>query len=434
MRVICVLFRDGGKNEAFAETCYQLTPDIALRGQEAVFLEIGKCRGLYKEESVLQRLQILLKRFGRSATVTIADNVLNALMEARSGKNCSRDDLPLSFLEDSLDPFALDPQIKKATAKILVALSSLGLKTLGEFRRLPVRDLVSRFGSSAETAWLRLNNIQIARAIPWPRWKYPEQVAEKIEFLDEEWCAAIEPLLFQLRGALDRCMARLRGRSLRAQVIRIRFKLEKNSNVREPERNWSIALYSPQGTATSIIPILRDRLKTELERRPLEALVTALKVEILETTPGFHGQRNFFHNREEREEALNGLVGRIAQKLGSEQIFQAETTERYFPEHSWKKCKVGSSSALSLGKILPFGKRPLRIFQPPLILHRVGRFLMEGGRRWRITEVEGPERIKGEWWDEALERDYFEVQTESGEALWIFSDSRGGLFLHGVFE
>ena len=68
--------------------------------------------------------------------------------------------------------------------------------------------------------------------------------------------------------------------------------------------------------------------------------------------------------------------------------------------------------------------------------------------RWRrahhrVVRVEGPERIAPEWWREDCgeTRDYFRVEDEAGERLWIFragdgEDAATGShrwFLHGVF-
>ena len=86
--------------------------------------------------------------------------------------------------------------------------------------------------------------------------------------------------------------------------------------------------------------------------------------------------------------------------------------------------------------VAPYGPRPLRLFSRPRSLHRVGRFLLEGGKRWRIVDVFGPERIQGEWWTEAncVPRDYYRIETENGDTLWIFRDGEGELYLHGIFE
>ena len=69
--------------------------------------------------------------------------------------------------------------------------------------------------------------------------------------------------------------------------------------------------------------------------------------------------------------------------------------------------------------------------------------------RWRgglhdIVRVEGPERIAPEWWRErsaARLRDYYRIEDESGRRYWIYrhgliGDGRGGMpdwYLHGLF-
>src|SRR4051812_5360754 len=71
--------------EAFAEACLQLSPQLALRQNEAVFLEIGKCRNLISDEGVKLRLQVLARRFGLSGKIAIAQAPGWALARARYG-------------------------------------------------------------------------------------------------------------------------------------------------------------------------------------------------------------------------------------------------------------------------------------------------------------------------------------------------------------
>lgn len=67
------------------------------------------------------------------------------------------------------------------------------------------------------------------------------------------------------------------------------------------------------------------------------------------------------------------------------------------------------------------------------------------GKRRRVKRADGPERIFGEWWRRDAEydavRDYFVVEDESGERLWIFRSGDGvdpatgshRWFMHGIF-
>ena len=67
------------------------------------------------------------------------------------------------------------------------------------------------------------------------------------------------------------------------------------------------------------------------------------------------------------------------------------------------------------------------------------------GKRRRIVRADGPERIFGEWWLRPREmqavRDYFVVEDEHGDRLWVFRAGDGvdagtgshKWFLHGIF-
>ena len=67
------------------------------------------------------------------------------------------------------------------------------------------------------------------------------------------------------------------------------------------------------------------------------------------------------------------------------------------------------------------------------------------GKRYKVKRADGPERIFGEWWKRPSEmeavRDYFVIEGESGERLWIFRSGNGvdpqtgshHWFLHGIF-
>ena len=67
------------------------------------------------------------------------------------------------------------------------------------------------------------------------------------------------------------------------------------------------------------------------------------------------------------------------------------------------------------------------------------------GKRRKVKRADGPERIFGEWWQRDSEmdavRDYFVVEDESGERLWVFRSGDGvdpetgnhRWFVHGIF-
>jgi protein ImuB len=83
--------------------------------------------------------------------------------------------------------------------------------------------------------------------------------------------------------------------------------------------------------------------------------------------------------------------------------------------------------------------RPPLLLDPPRTLElRRG----EGGRpqvihldgRWQeLRDVCGPERISGEWWEDAFAREYWIAHTDAGQRLWIYLED-GQCFLQGLWD
>jgi len=63
--------------------------------------------------------------------------------------------------------------------------------------------------------------------------------------------------------------------------------------------------------------------------------------------------------------------------------------------------------------------------------HQMGQM----GKEVTVAAAHGPERIETAWWrGPIVRRDYYVVETDSGERFWVFRRLKDGAwFLHGVF-
>ena len=101
------------------------------------------------------------------------------------------------------------------------------------------------------------------------------------------------------------------------------------------------------------------------------------------------------------------------------------------------------SSTLHHPSSLPTRDRPLRLLTAPIYIHATSvvpdgppiRFPWRG-REHRVARWWGPERIETGWWrGPHVRRDYYRVDTTSGERFWLFRERTDGeWFVHGVFE
>jgi protein ImuB len=453
----------------FAEACGRFTPTIALRPDEAIFLEIGGSARLYSESSLPARITALAQRFGVRCRVAVADNAPSALAMARypmyqRTKNLR--DLPLAALFDYAHPFAdrtddgdLRRRMNAKITAMIHVLELLGVRSLGEFATLPRETLASRFGKEAIQLSARIWGMEDPA---WPVFRPVDPILEKEEVDDvvsQRGTEGLEALVFVLRGVVDRAMARLRGRGERASVIRLGIETEKWSVLKTRKREWRIELPLAHGSVAGLVPILQERLSFDLQREPLRAPIQRLELEIVESVPGVCAQRDLFSRKEEEAEEWRALVGRLTQKLGKNRAFVAQPVERYLPERAYARVLQDpvTQGAVALAAAEQLPERPARLLKNPEPLSRQGQVLQSTrGRRWRALDWLGPERLAGEWWKDpefkGFKRDYYRVVTEGGELLWVYINrlvaqnqatlpQQGGLpvmqeelFLHGYFD
>ena len=145
---------------------------------------------------------------------------------------------------------------------------------------------------------------------------------------------------------------------------------------------------------------------------------------------------------------LAPLVDTLAGRAGEAALFRLQGIESDVPERA-----IGRASPLAAPAGWPAWARPVRMLARPEALSGVVALLPDHpprrfawrGRSYRVVAGDGPERIHGEWWRRAGEmwavRDYFRVETASGERFWLFrrgdaiEENTGDLswYMHGVF-
>ncbi len=430
MRVVCILLSPGAAVQNLAECCLRLSPQVAV-GEHWIFLEIGKCTRLYTEDTVLKRIRVLLSKFGMFAHLAVADDIPTALAFARY-QNKNKSQLPVRALLDYLNPF----QYADSLNPMLGQLNKLGVYTIEDFQRLPRSTLVGRFGKEG---LLAAQFLAEAERILWPHFKIKERIEESLAL--HQAPLDIEPLLFHIKTLTDRVASRLLGRGERASRFQLFIHQEKFSHVSQPLREFSFDLPLAQSTSLSLLSLIRERLNTQLSQTPLQSEVERIQLKVVEAVPLKTSQRDFLNRDEEERELWGGLIARLEEKLGRDSAFVALPVDTHIPEKSWRRGRDEwdrQNVGLHVSESLPLPPpRPLRIFADPLPLQREGAALFEqmSNLSWEIEAIHGPERIREEWWYAGSERDYYRIQTRSGEKLWVFQrPEQEGLFLHGSFD
>ena len=209
-------------------------------------------------------------------------------------------------------------------------------------------------------------------------------------------------------------------------------------------------------------------LKLQLQRERLPKAVREIEVQALVVAPLENQQMELFDSQFNHEKNISHLVNRLSSRLGSEQVVEVSLRHGAQPEYGYRTRPVAGQRRKSLRNTkrgrkksgLPQAsagepvdqeilkatsknmRRPLRLFPKPIRLETVNAegttppasILWQGqsrrvGRRW------GPERIETGWWrGPMVQRDYYRIEIETGERLWIYCDLESGQwFLHGDF-
>jgi protein ImuB len=137
---------------------------------------------------------------------------------------------------------------------IVATLAQWGIKTIGDFARLPVARVTSRLGSSGRELHATARGIDPRPLMPSP----PPPAFH--EGMDLEWpLVALEPFLFVCRAALERLCLRLEANGLACARLELTLRLEP-----EGHQPRTIDLPAPTRDVKTLLTLLR----LDLEARP----------------------------------------------------------------------------------------------------------------------------------------------------------------------
>jgi protein ImuB len=316
-------------------------------------------------------------------------------------------------------------------AAVSERLAGLGVVDAGGLARLPEGTLAHRFGSEGVLAVRLARGEDASPLVPYQPETLPEEGAEL-----EAPADTAEPLLFVLKRLADRVAARLMGRGLGATRLKLVLKLDPRG-----EERISVPLAQPTAVAGRWLAPLKEHLFS----LRLPAAVVALRLAAVEVAPASVEQLAF-GDRPEAVAALEGVLARLAVRLGDDALFAAEPVERYRPEHAYRV--VPFRSGLRRPEATPAAPqvpdeaahRPTRLLaQPELVVAEGdgGRLtaVRVGGKDRAVLSYQGPERLAGEWWSERFDRDYYRVRLDGMGDCWVYRDGADGrLYLHGFFD
>lgn len=429
-------WRDAQALTAVAHAALAFTPSVCLAGSDGVLLEVqASIRYFGGRAALLRRLEAALAPLGHHVQLSSAPTAQGAslLSRWRGGVHC-RD---AESLQRTLDLAPL--VLLNAGAVHAERLRGMGLRQLGDLRKLPRSGLARRF---SEDLLDETDRAFGERPDPRVFVSLPEFFDSRLELFAR--ADSTEQVLHGASVLLERMVAWLSAQHAFARSFRLHMKHEPRWR-REDTPSITpleVALAEPSRDAAHLQVLLRERLAHLQLAAP--TLELQLEANDIARKPPPNGE--LFPTRQSESEGLTRLIERLQARLGRERVQRLGAVEDHRPECSTRSCAVeagvrlvaGRAHAAASSPALP--ARPVWLLtQAQSLLSRHERPLFEGRE---LHLLAGPERIEAGWWDGALaERDYFIAQDGDGALLWLYrarlplSDAGEGegWFLQGRF-
>lgn len=355
-------------------------------------------------------------------------------------------------------------RIDTATAS---AIAEVGIDTIGGALAIPARSLASRFPPLLCRRLAEFRGTVAEPVVP-PGGEALPQEAHSFDFpvrtadLDEQ------QLLGLIESLLGRCLAPLVARG--EGVLALQLRLEQAARVATAPTVIDVGLFRPTASRSHLVELVRLRLG----RQRLPAEIDGVAVEVIAAGAVSCRQRLLFGGgvggleSSDADAEVAMLLDRLAGRLGRGAVCEPQAVGDAQPEHAWiaapptrprqpatrdggraRRDRVSRSGArgYAVPRPVPAGRRPIWMPPRPVPLDGLEGEVMAvapdgppvrfrlGDVLHRVAQAHGPERIETAWWrGPTVRRDYYVVETDSGERFWLFRRLRdGGWFLHGMF-
>ena len=302
---------------------------------------------------------------------------------------------------------------------------------IGQLLQLPRENVANRLGPLAarRMAEFEGSRAEPLRAVADDAFPHAEcHLSAPASTLEAVRCV-LEPLV-------EQCVAALATRGFGVTVLQVRLAEGASAATKASPTVIDIGLFRPSVSSRHVV----DLIQLRMARMRLPREVESLAVEVVSAGAVTSRQRVLFDGLAssatlragEQEAQLGGLLDRLAGRLGRMAVFEPRAVVDAQPEHAWvaappmpARQRTTASGAASPP---PAGVRPMWMAPRPIRVETVSvvpdgppLWFCISGVRHRVAEAWGPERIETAWWRGCcVRRDYYVVETESGDRWWLF--------------
>lgn len=415
---------DAADLHRLASWCQRWTPRVAADGEDGLLLDITGCGHLFGGDgSLLSDIAACFTRAGIGHRLGAAPTPVAAWAWSHYRRPKTSPILGHENLGEAARP--LPVEALRVSMELATALDRVGLRTVGDLLRVPRAPLTARFGVGLIDRLDRLLGAVSDPITPLgvpPAWSTRLTLTEPI-CRREDFEAATGRLLADLTESL---LASGRGaRTLVLSLLRVDGTMQ----------TLEIGTAKPSRDARHLLRLFRERFDRIEPGFGVETLI----LEATETNPLPSEQTEIGGSGTDSH--LSDVIDRLRTRAGRAAALRLAIRDTHVPERAIRLQSIGEESETTAWQT--DGERPVVLLSPPEPINtdlpddRVPDAFYWRGRRYHVGLIEGPERIRSEWWrDRDAVRDYYRVQEIGGRRFWIFhrrGASLDGWFLHGLF-
>jgi protein ImuB len=404
---------------ALVDVAASLASRVEAAADGAVFLDASGSGHLVSTEAGLATALVArAARVGLAARAGVGASMTVARLAAAHRVEVVAAGTELGFLAP-LPLACLAPDPARAAT-----LERWGVRTLGDLARLPIAEVATRLGP-AGAVLVRAARGEDERPLA------PQPVAGPIEeAVDLDFALdAMEPLLFVLRGLVERAVARVGLEGI--GVVRLALALGLDDRSRDDR-------LIPLAAPTRDVKTLLTCLRIDLEARPPRAAVAHVGLVAVPDVVRA-AQLGLFHPPGPAPERLATTLARLAAICGADRIGAPVVVDSHRPgAAAVAPFTLGNGSAepgrARAGcRLVVRALRPARAVEVFCDRDRPD-FVRGDGLGGRVVGAAGPWRLSAEWWSESrLARDYYDLELSDGGIYRCYRED-GRWWMDGVYD
>jgi protein ImuB len=405
--------------QALADVAASLASRVEVAG-DAVFLDATGATHLVTSESGLTTALVArAERVGLAARAGIAASMTTARLAARHGSGTEV--VPLGTDLGFLAPLPI--ACLDADPTLVRTLGRWGVRHLGDLARLPIAEVGTRLGANGSALVRRARGLDERPLMPTPRPGDVDEAALLDHPIDN-----LEPLLFVVRGLVDRALDRLGLAGIGCTRLHLAMRLDDRSR---DERTLHLA--APTRDVKTIVTLLRLDVEARPPRAAILDVVLTVVPEVVRPT-----QLGLFAPAGPAPERLATTLARLGVLCGHDRVGAPVVVDTHRPGVASVRPFDPTTAA---GDGTARCRLVVRAVRPPAHLEVFSErdrpaFVRGRGLGGRVVDVAGPWRITAEWWSEApCRRDYYDLELSDGGLYRCYRDLVSGhWFVDGIYD